>query len=113
MHAIFYEIMIVWTYHFIKINDPIMKKIYLLMLCLGCAHSIYGEPLIGMGNPFSFEVDGVRFDEATNSEEKAEWGQRTQDGEDPMNVAKEILQRKMPKRRKRCTSKVCPPINVS
>ena len=81
-----------------------IKKIYLLGLCLCGAHVTYAAPRIGMGNPFSFEVDGVRFDDATNSEEKAEWGQRTQDGEDPMEVAREILRRKTLKRRKRQAS---------
>ena len=74
------------------------------MLCLGCADSICAEPLIGMGNPFSFDVDGVAFDEATTSAEKAEWGVRVSDGEDPMRVAQEILHRKMLKRHKRRAS---------
>lgn len=81
-----------------------MKKICLLVLCLGCADSICAEPLIGMGNPFSFDVDGTAFDEATTSEEKAEWGVRVQNGEDRMRVAREILHRKMLKRRKRLAS---------
>jgi hypothetical protein len=78
-----------------------MKKLVLLMLCLCAAHSSDAKPLIGMGNPFSFEVDGVRFDDATNAAEKAEWGKRVQDGEDSMGVAREILHRKMLKRPKR------------
>ena len=85
-------------------NNTAMKKIFLLLLCLGSASSSYSQPLIGMGNPFSFDVEGVDFSEATTSEEKSEWGIRVQSGEDPMKVAQEILRRKMLKRRKRAAS---------
>ena len=71
-----------------------MKKAFLLIGFLWCMTDLHATPLIGLGNPFSFQIDGVMFDDATTSEEKAEWGKRVANGEDPMAVAHEILQRK-------------------
>lgn len=69
-----------------------MRYFFLLALLFLADLSI-ARNLIGMGNPFSFEVDGVRFDNTTNADEKSEWAIRVQNGENAQDVAREILER--------------------
>ncbi|ETZ04872.1 hypothetical protein K737_300710 [Holospora undulata HU1] len=48
----------------------------------------------GMVNPFSFQVDGVDFGQATTPDEKADWAKLVDKGMDKMEAARYILDRK-------------------
>ncbi|ETZ07688.1 hypothetical protein P618_200121 [Holospora obtusa F1] len=52
------------------------------------------QVVMAMGNPFSFQVDGVDFSEATTSEEKADWANLVDKGMDKMKAARQILRKK-------------------
>lgn len=68
--------------------------IYWTLLGFWASAATCGDVSVGMGNPFSFEVDGVRFDEESTPDEKAEWGDLVARGMGKKEAARMILRRR-------------------
>ncbi|WP_207760951.1 hypothetical protein [Holospora curviuscula] len=55
-------------------------------------YSAYGQ--IGMGNPFSFQVDGVDFSKTSTPDEKVAWAKLVDQGMDKIKAAQHILKKR-------------------